>query len=459
MTGERASDSSNAAAEGAGDPGAQPAAAPSEMAPSEMAEANGRSRSAGRKADVRGAGGRKDDRSLVNGRLNGLNARLAGRAEEAPTKAFEAPHKMERETFLTHLAGLTMLSFWRTASWLAGHTPASVTYRVGGWAATVGYAASPLRRKWLRANFGHVLGVPPQDKAAGRMALAAYRNYSRYIMELMRLPWLKEEQLDHLVEARGYDEFLDVYNHSNGVILVAAHLGNNEAVAAGFSKHGVQINVVGDDSSYRELYELFERQRESWGVKMISWRNLRGVYGVLRRREGLVLLVDWGYRADDIPVKMFDCWTTLPAGPAMLAARHGSAIVPFCVNRLSDGTFRITADPAIHVESNSPADIAIATQKIATALESHIAPNPEQWYIFKPIWPLTEPEQRQLAQRHAAAMANDAKGAKGSAPNGRGGKQSGKAAMAFATVAPAAPTSEVPPATSDVAPAASDAAP
>jgi lauroyl/myristoyl acyltransferase len=371
--------------EGAGNPGTLPVAAPVETSPNNGGTANGR-------------------------------AQAAGRPSQGATRAFEAPHRMEKETLLTHLAGLTLLSFWRTSSWIVGHLPAGPTYRVGGWISAIGYAASPLRRKWLRHNFGHVLGVPPQDKAAGRMARAAYRNYSRYIMELMRLPWLKEQQLDNLVEAHGYDEFLKIYHESNGVILVAAHLGNNEAAAAGFSKHGLQINVVGDDSSYRELYELFERQRTSWGVKMISWRNLRGVYKALRNREGLVLLVDWGYREQDLPVRMFDSWTTLPAGPAMLAAKHGSAIVPFCVNRLPDGTFRISADKAIHVASHSPRDLAIATQAIATALEGHISPAPEQWYIFKPIWPLTVAEQEQLAARYTAAMANDAVGA---APSNR----------------------------------------
>jgi KDO2-lipid IV(A) lauroyltransferase len=292
-----------------------------------------------------------------------------------------------------------------------GHLPAGPTYRVGGWLAMIGYAASPLRRRWLRANFGHVLGVSPKDKAAGRLARAAYRNYARYVMELMRLPWLKPDKVDQLLEVRSLDKFLEIYRASKGVVLVAAHLGNNEAAAAGFAKHGLEINVVGDDSSYRELYELFERQRESWGVKMISWRNLRGVYGALRRHEGLVLLVDWGYREDGIPVKMFGAWTTLPAGPAILAAKHGSTIVPFSINRLPDGTFRAAADDPIHVASSSPADLARATQEIATALEGHIAPAPEQWYIFKPIWPETAPEAAALEARHAAAMATEAAGA------------------------------------------------
>jgi hypothetical protein len=105
---------------------------------------------------------------------------------------------------------------------------------------------------------------------------------------------------------------------------------------------------------------------------------------------------------------MFGAWTTLPAGPAILAAKHGSAIVPFSINRLPDGTFRAAADEPILVPSNSPSDLAIATQKIATALEGHISPAPEQWYIFKPIWPETDAEQAALEARHRAAMANDA---------------------------------------------------
>ena len=332
-------------------------------------------------------------------------------AQSAPSKAFEAPHKREKETFLTRLAGQILLSFWKTSSWILGHLPAGPVYRVGGWLAMIGYGASPTRRRWLRANFGHVLGVPPTDKAAGRMARAAYRNYARYIMELMRLPWLKREQVDELLEVRSLDRFLEIYKASKGIVLVAAHLGNNEAVAAGFAKQGLEINVVGDDSSYVALYEHFVRQRESWGVKMISWRNLRGVFGALRRHEGLVLLVDWGYRADGIPCKMFGAWTTLPAGPAILAAKHGSAIVPFAISRLPDGRFTASAEDPILVPSSSPADLARATQAIASALERHIAPAPEQWYIFKPIWPATAEEAAELEARHNASMASETEGA------------------------------------------------
>ena len=47
----------------------------------------------------------------------------------------------------------------------------------------------------------------------------------------------------------------------------------------------------------------------------------------------LALLIDWGYRADGIPVRLFGAWTTLPAGPATLAAKTGATIVPVAIRR------------------------------------------------------------------------------------------------------------------------------
>jgi len=46
------------------------------------------------------------------------------RSGNGTTKAFEAPHRREQETFLTNLAGATLARSWRTASWLMGHLPA-----------------------------------------------------------------------------------------------------------------------------------------------------------------------------------------------------------------------------------------------------------------------------------------------------------------------------------------------
>jgi KDO2-lipid IV(A) lauroyltransferase len=190
---------------------------------------------------------------------------------------------------------------------------------------------------------------------------------------------------------------------AGGLILTVGHVGSNEAVAASIAQHGMPISVVADDSSFPEIYEILRRQREDWGVKLIAWRNLREIFGVLRRREILGLLVDWGYRSDGIPVRLFGAWTALPAGPATLAAKTGSLILPISIRRLPDDSFHVSWSTTIEVPSSDPADLQRATQAIADALASTVAAAPDQWYSFKPIWPSTAEEAADL-ERRAALM-------------------------------------------------------
>ncbi len=309
--------------------------------------------------------------------------------------ALEAPHR--RANGAPRLVERGALIGYRVAEWTLGHLPPRLAWTVGGWIAQAGYVLWPKKRRWVNRNFAHVLGVDPHDPRVRRLALAAYRNYARYLVELMRLPSLPYEQAARQIDPHGLDTFEEIRARSNGLIFVVAHVGNNEAIAAGLARKGWPVNVVADDSSFPELFDYLRRQREAWGVRLIPWRNLRDVYRVLRRGEMLGLLVDWGYRPDGIPVRLFDAWTTLPAGPAVLAAKSGATILPIAVRRHPDGRFFVTHDQPITVASAGRAELAAATQRIADALERTIAAAPEQWYSFKPIWPDEPDEVARLA--------------------------------------------------------------
>jgi len=86
-------------------------------------------------------------------------------------------------------------------------------------------------------------------------------------------------------------------------------------------------------------------------------------------------------------------------GPATLAAKTSSRILPAITIRQPDGRLRaVFADP-IAVRPNDPADLQRATQAIADAVALTIGRAPEQWYSFKPIWPATAAEAAELEAR------------------------------------------------------------
>jgi KDO2-lipid IV(A) lauroyltransferase len=321
-------------------------------------------------------------------------------------RRLEAPHRRLQPG--SRLIELVAVRTYRTASWILGRIPPGIARAVVAGGAVLSYALWPTKRRWSNANFGHVLGLPPSDRRVRRMALRAYGEYARYIVELMRLPRMDRAEAVRLVD----QDFLETFEpvraeQTAGLILALGHVGNNDAVAAAVASRGYPISVVADDSAFPELYEDLRRLRESWGIHLIPWRNLREMFGVLRRGEYLGLLTDWGYRPDGIPVRLFDAWTTLPAGPATLAARTGARILPVTIRRDAGDRFHVSwADP-ISVSSSSPADLARATQQLAEALEATIAAAPHQWYSFKPIWPATPEESAGLERRAAAMLADE----------------------------------------------------
>jgi phosphatidylinositol dimannoside acyltransferase len=310
---------------------------------------------------------------------------------------------------------------YRAGMWLMSRLPVPVARGIVSFMLQLSFVLVPRKRHYVNDNFAHVLGRPPGSLEVKRKALAAYRSYARYVVELMRLPRLTPDEAAALVDTSTLLPLEAYWKASGkGLILTSPHIGNLEGVARGIARHGWPIAAIADDTSFPELFELLRAQRKAWGVTLIPWRNLRDLFGVLRRNEILALIIDWGYRAEDVPVRMFGAWTTLPAGPAALAAKTGAPIVHVAIRRSADGrTYEVSHSKPIEVRSSDPAELRRATQAMADALEATIAAAPEQWYSFKPIWPSTAEEQAELAQRaeQAEQAAPGTSGALGSTPD------------------------------------------
>ncbi len=231
-------------------------------------------------------------------------------------RRLEAPHR--RGGASPRIVERVAVAGYRALAWVLATVPPKPAAAVIGRASQLSYLAWPTKRRWSNRNFGHVLGLPPDHEQVRSMALQAYYGYGRYLVELMRLPTMTAEERAELVPDLDAVEFKRMWREApsgGGMIFVVGHVGSNDAVAAAIARHGMPISVLADDSAFPELFELLRSQREAWGVRIIGWRNMRAIFGVLRRREMLGLLVDWGYRSDGIPVKLFGALDGPARGP------------------------------------------------------------------------------------------------------------------------------------------------
>ena len=89
-----------------------------------------------------------------------------------------------------------------------------------------------------------------------------------------------------------------------------------------------------------------------------------------------------------VTVDFFGERTKLPAGPATLALRTGSPLLPTAV--YFDGNSHFAecrpAVPAVR-EGTFRSDVTRVTQLLANELERFIRAAPEQWHVLQPGWP------------------------------------------------------------------------
>jgi KDO2-lipid IV(A) lauroyltransferase len=291
------------------------------------------------------------------------------------------------------------------ASRLIAVVPLPVSEPVARALFRAGYHAWPQKRRIVHRNASHVLGLPDDDARVAALARGVYASYSRFALELMRLPSLPPDGAARLMRMEGahHDAFLALWERcraeGRGVIAVSGHIGSIEVFAAAYASLGLPTFGLADDSAFPELFEALNRSRARLGVTIIPWRRLREIFRIMRAPAVLGMVVDWGYRADDMPVRLMGAWTTLPAGPATLAARTGALIVPVMARRERDGRYAPLMWDPIDVDDGSGVSIARATQAIADALGAMVLEAPEQWHTFKPMWPATRAESDALAAR------------------------------------------------------------
>ena len=284
-------------------------------------------------------------------------------------------------------------------SYLAGERVISALPRglVMPMAAAAGNAAFDLSSAKVEIvcdNLSRPMGLPADHPRVRHAARKAFRSYGKYLADVMRMPALTPDVVDRLVTIDNIEALYEARSGGTGVLVCTVHIGGMDLIGPAMLRHGESLYVVADDTTYGSLYDHLKAVRADHGLLLIGWRNMRGIFRVLRDRESVVLFCDVGFRRGDVPVEFLGEATTFPAGPATLSARTGAPMLPVYCLRIDQDRFRARGLPIIRCESDEPAEVYRATQALADELGVVIREDPSQWYMFRPIWPQTDAERR-----------------------------------------------------------------
>ena len=303
----------------------------------------------------------------------------------SPPRAAAPPDERKRE----------ILTYWlyRAAERVINALPRRLVLPTAAAVGNVAYDIGGPKRQLLHENLARPLGLRPDDRRVARAARRAFRNYAKYLVDMMRIGTLTDRDAERLVRLENVHLLDEARAVAPGTVLCTAHVGGMDLLGPGLKAIGESLHVVADDTSYGRLYDHLAAARSRQNIFLIGWRNLRALFRALREGGNIVLFCDGGYRRGDVPVEFCGEATTFPIGPATLAAKSGVALLPVACQRTPDERFVGRGLPLVTCDSTRPADIYRATQAVADALASVIAEDPGQWYMFRPVWPQTDADR------------------------------------------------------------------
>ena len=93
--------------------------------------------------------------------------------------------------------------------------------------------------------------------------------------------------------------------------------------------------------------------------------------------------------ARGVSVRFFGRETAVPGGPAVLAMKTGATLLPVYMFRHPDRTFESLIFPPIECapSGNRNRDVQSIMQKLVDTMQSVVRSRPDQWYMFRPMWP------------------------------------------------------------------------
>ncbi|HEY0831318.1 MAG TPA: lysophospholipid acyltransferase family protein [Candidatus Dormibacteraeota bacterium] len=269
--------------------------------------------------------------------------------------------------------------------------PRSVAYALAILAARFAWRFSPLARPRLEFNLKIACPELEDDpRELRRLSWLNFRNHAKAYADLMQLPrtsvetmrpWLKVQGIEYLEQARALGK---------GVLVISCHMGSYEVVSAIWSATLTPVSFFAEELEPRALFEWYRDTRARLGISVLTLDTggLRRVLQALRDEEMVVTAIDRDIVGSGYPMPFFGRLAPIPLGPAAIALRTGTPILPVCVYRLPDDTYQAEAAPLVFAVDTGDhrADQVRATEQVLRQLEEFIRRHPEQWHVPHRIW-------------------------------------------------------------------------
>lgn len=229
-----------------------------------------------------------------------------------------------------------------------------------------------------------------EEKEIKKIGFECYRSFITSFLEILYMPRMKRSDIINILDAGNADLIVKKYQHNKGVILLSAHFGNWELIAASVSARiNIPFHVVVKHQRNPYVDRKINSMRTKWGNKIVSLGiSFRNIYKELKNKNLVAMVADQRGPAEGLRVKFFGIETSIYSGPAILALKTGAPLIYGLTIRQPDFSYKVIIDE-INLE-NLPDDeeekVKEISQRHTSFLEKCVREYPEQWLWMHKIW-------------------------------------------------------------------------
>ncbi|WP_370145538.1 phosphatidylinositol mannoside acyltransferase [Streptacidiphilus sp. EB129] len=265
------------------------------------------------------------------------------------------------------------------------------------------------------------------DAEIAELGRAGMRSYLRYWCESFRMPVWSEERIRGSFDPEFIERLDQAMASGRGAVLALPHMGNWDLAGAWVVVRGYPFSTVAERLRPEKLFDRFVAYREGLGMEVLPLTGGANTLATLARRlraGGLVCLVgDRDLSASGVDVEFMGEAARMPAGPAVLAAQTGAALLP--VTLWYDGTpvmkGRVHAEIPVPESGSKREKTAVMTQALADVWSEGVREHPEDWHMLQRFW-LADVDQDRLRPTAADPDNGDAGDGATGGPDGAGAR-------------------------------------
>lgn len=280
-------------------------------------------------------------------------------------------------------------------AWIARALSPPLAQRLGAAIGDLLFWCVPRYRGVARRNLAAAFAwEAPQVEAVARQV---FRNIGKTLVEFLRLPALSAAEIRQLCRLEGMEHLRAALAEGRGALIVTAHYGSWELLAARLVVEGIPLNVVARDADDGATDAFINRIRQGCGYRVIRRQSApRRVLEALRRNEVVAILIDQNTTQGGRFVPFFGRTAATVTGPAFFALRAGAPLIPGFALRRPDGSHLGWLDPPVTLvrTEDREADVLQLTARLTALIEAQVRADPTQWFWIHDRWRHRPPEER-----------------------------------------------------------------